>query len=308
MINISIAIAVYNKEGYILSTLKSVLNQSYAAKEIVIVNDGSTDNSEQLILSIDDARIKYIKQENQGAAAARNKAIQNCSHPYIALIDADDLWHPNFLSEIVKAIQLYPNEKVYTTGIKIEGKHNKSFSARYSVPNHSKIGIYDYFEASYLNSLIYSSNVVIHKEVFKKSGYFDPNIKSGQDTDLWIRIGLHYPVVFIPKYAVTYRFIPNSLSHSGVAIKGKLDFSKYAAEEKTNPALKKFLDLNRYSLAIYALEINDKDSYIQLKQSISSKNLNKKQKFILSAPISVITLLKKVKLLLESLGWRTTSF
>ena len=79
--NFSVAIAVYNKQENILSTLQSVLLQSHAAKEIVIVNDGSTDESEKLILSINDSRIKYIRQENQGAAAARNTAIIHCTHP-----------------------------------------------------------------------------------------------------------------------------------------------------------------------------------------------------------------------------------
>lgn len=307
-INISVAIAVYNKEQQILSTLESVLNQTYCISEIVIVNDGSTDNSEKLIHTIKDARIRYIKQENQGAAAARNQAIAHCTNDYIALLDADDLWHPNFLSEIIKAIQRYPNEKVFSTGLQIETNHNKSFPAKYSIPNQSEIGVYDYFEGSYLNSLIYSSNVVIHKDVFEKVGNFDTRIRSGQDTDLWIRIGIEYSVVFIPEYAVTYRFIPNSLSHSEVPIRYKIQFDKYKEVEKSNLALKKFLDLNRYSLAVYAREMGDIESYKQLKSAIEYRHLNKKQKFILSSPASVTKLLKSTKYFLERLGWKTTSF
>lgn len=307
-INISVAIAVYNKENQILSTLESVLNQTYPISEIIIVNDGSTDNSEAVIHSIKDSRIKFVSQENKGAAAARNQAISHCTNDFIALLDADDLWHTNFLSEIVKAIKRYPNEKVFSTGIKIEASHNNSFPAKYSILKNTEANVYNYFEGSYLNSLIYSSNVVMHREVFEKIGYFDTRIKSGQDTDLWIRIGIHYPVVFIPIYAVTYRFISNSLSHSGVPIRYKIQFKKYHEAEKTNPALKKFLDLNRYSLAVYAREMGDKESYIQLKSAIDYHNLNKKQKFILSTPANITKLLKSIKVFMERLGWKTTSF
>src|SRR5699024_5516334 len=117
---ISVAIAVYNKQENILSTLESVLHQSYPAKEIIIVNDGATDNSEELILSVDDSRIKYIKQKNQGAAAARNKAIQNSSSSFIALIDADDIWHKDFLNNIAQAIKSHPDQNVFSTAIEVE--------------------------------------------------------------------------------------------------------------------------------------------------------------------------------------------
>lgn len=305
---ISVAIAVYNKEMNILSTLNSVLNQSYAAQEIIIVNDGSTDNSERLILSLNDKRIRYFAQKNKGAAAARNKAIQSCSYPYIALIDADDLWHVDFLKNIANAITKYPQQKVFSTAIKTEVASQNPFKSTYQIPTMDSIGIYNYFKASSKTSIIHSSAVVIHEDVFHEVGYFDKAILSGQDTDLWIRIGLEFSIVFIPKHLATYRYVQNSLSRSGVAIKDKLDFSKYADAEKTNPALKKFLDLNRYSLAIYAREKEDMDNHFQLKRVIDRSNLNWKQNFILSAPKKVIWLLKRIQSFLEGLGWKTTSF
>lgn len=305
---ISAAIAVYNKEKNILSTLESVLNQSYAAQEIIIVNDGSTDNSERIILSLKDKRIKYFTQQNKGAAAARNKAIQNCSYSYIALIDADDLWHVDFLKNISDAITKYPQQKVFSTAIKTEVASQNPFKSSYQIPTMDSIGIYNYFKASGKTSIIHSSAVVLHEDVFHEIGYFDKAILSGQDTDLWIRIGLEFPIVFIPKYLATYRYVQNSLSHSGIAVKDKLDFSKYADAEKSNPTLKKFLDLNRYSLATYAKEIDDMDNYFRLKRTIDRNNLNWKQNFILSSPKKVIKLLKWLQSLLEGLGWKTTSF
>lgn len=306
--NISVAIAVYNKEKQILSTLESVLKQTYPPSEIIIVNDGSTDNSEKVIQTITDNRIKYIIQENQGAAAARNTAIKNCTHDYVALIDADDIWHNDFLQEIVNSINTFPKEKVYSTGINIENKFKKPKKAQYSIPNKQEIGKHNYFKGSQISSLIYSSCVVIHKEVFNSVGYFDPLIKSGQDTDLWIRIGLEFPIVFNPKYVTTYRYIPQSLSYSGVPTNQKLRFEKFSETEKTNLDLKKYLDLNRYSLAVIAKENGDVKNYCLLKENIDKQNLNIKQRIILSAPIGAIKLMKFIKDFLERLGWQTTSF
>lgn len=306
--NFSVAIAVYNKEENILSTLQSVLQQSYVVKEIVIVNDGSFDGSEEVILSIQDPRIKYIRQENQGAAAARNKAIANCTHPYIALIDADDVWHIDFLKHIAKAIEKFPEEKVFSTGLKVETKNNIVFKPSYSIPSMEKIDKYNYFEASNKASIILSSAIVLHKDVFQKAGFFDTAILSGQDTDLWIRIGLSFPVVFIPKYLATYRYVPDSLSYSGVALKDKLRFEKFKEEEKLNPSLKKFLDLNRYSLAVSAKENKDYQWFEKLSNDINLKNLNSKQRFILKSPWWSIQMMKRIQFFLSQIGMRTTSF
>lgn len=306
--NFSVAIAVYNKQENILSTLQSVLLQSHAAKEIVIVNDGSTDRSEEIILSIQDPRIKYIRQENKGAAAARNKAIANCSYPYIALIDADDVWHVDFLRHISDAIEKFPMEKVFSTGLKVEAKNNKVYKAEYSISTMKKIEKHNYFEASRKASIIHSSAIVLHKDVFKTIGFFDTAILSGQDTDLWIRIGLKFPIVFIPDYLATYRYVPDSLFNSGVALKDKLRFDKFIVEEKSNPLLKKFLDLNRYSLAISAKENKDREWYNKLSQAIDFNNLNVKQRFILNSPGWSIRAMKNFKSFLAKMGVQTSSF
>src|SRR5690606_21977683 len=104
MFKFSVVISVFNKEKYIAETLKSVLNQTFTDFEIIILNDGSMDNSQAEILKFDDPRIKYFSQRNQGAAAARNEAIQKAENDYIALLDADDYWYPFYLEEQKKSI------------------------------------------------------------------------------------------------------------------------------------------------------------------------------------------------------------
>ncbi len=97
---VSIITPLYNGEKYIGETIKSVISQTYTNWEMIIVNDGSKDNSESIVMSYakNEPRIHYVKQDNAGSAAARNNGIRHCKGQYIALLDADDLWSPEFLT------------------------------------------------------------------------------------------------------------------------------------------------------------------------------------------------------------------
>ena len=106
---LSVIIPLYNKESYIKNTLRSVLEQNFTDFEIIIVNDGSTDNSLEIVSSFKDERIQVIHQPNSGASSSRNKAIQSAKTQYIAFLDADDFWFPNHLEELVQLIQDFPN-------------------------------------------------------------------------------------------------------------------------------------------------------------------------------------------------------
>jgi len=304
----SVAIAVYNKAPFIAETLKSVLAQTYTDFEIVIINDGSTDNSEEEILKFKDPRIRYFKQENQGAGAARNAAIKKAKYPYIALLDADDYWFPFYLEEQKKSIEKFPEEFVFATAMQ-KKIGDQVFDKQYSVDlNLAEIIRVNYFEASYLYSVLHSSSMVIHKAVFDKIGDYDPSIKSGQDTDLYVRIGLEYQVVFSKRICAQHIIRENSLFMTTKSLADKADFEAYEVYEKENPALKKFLDLNRYSLAILAKLDSDKKGFERNYQKIDLQNLSKRQRFLLNQNKSVLKSLMKVKSNLESLGMRLGTF
>lgn len=114
---ISIVIPLYNKEQTIINTLNSVFKQTYSNFEIVIINDGSTDNSVKIInQNFDDARIRIINQKNAGVSAARNKGIEESRGEWISFLDGDDEWLPNYLEEVQKAIEKYPNNSIIITG------------------------------------------------------------------------------------------------------------------------------------------------------------------------------------------------
>src|SRR5690554_849278 len=308
MLKFSIVISVFNKEKYIAETLRSVLHQTYTKYEIIIVNDGSTDNSEQEILKFKDPRIRYFSQENQGAAAARNTAIAKAKNKYIALLDADDYWYPFYLEEQKKAIESFPKEYVFATATQ-KRINGKGFDCAYSIPQTNENPLLlNYFEGSFLNSLLHSSSTVIHNEVFEKIGVYNPTIKSGEDTDLYVRIGLEYEIVFSKRICAAYIIRKNSLFKTVRSLDDKANFEAYEIYEKDNPALKKFLDLNRYSLCIVARIEGDKIAFQKNLQKIDLKNLSNKQRFLLKQNKTIIKYLSKTKNGLEKLGLRLGTF
>ena len=163
---ISVVISVFNKEKYVLNTINSVLNQTYKHYEIIIVNDGSTDNSLEIIKNITNSRITIYSTLNKGAAAARNYGITKASGTFIALLDGDDYWHPFYLEEIIALKNTFPNEFVFATAIALRTKH-LTYPAKYSISN-LKHQVVNYFKGSQIRTLLSSSSVVIHKSVFKK--------------------------------------------------------------------------------------------------------------------------------------------
>ena len=305
----SVVIAVYNKEAYIAKTLQSVLDQRFSDFEVVVVNDGSTDNSEEVIKSFTDPRIRYFPQTNQGAGAARNAAIARSTAPYIALLDADDYWHPDYLSEIDSLINAHPYQKVFATAVEIN-RSGYIVSPHYSVPNlkEGDIRILDFFKASYIHSILTSSSTVIHRTVLEKSGNYNPDIKSGQDTDLWIRIGLHYDLVFLNKALAVYEDALQSLFKSTVNLNDKASFEGYENYEKERPEVKKFLDLNRYSHAILAKTLGDREAFKKFSGQLVLKNLNSKQRFLLKSPAFIVKKLSSLKFYLERKGIYLTAF
>lgn len=305
----SVLISLYNKEHFIKSTLESVLAQTFQDFEIIVVNDGSTDGSEAVVNSFSDHRIKYFKQVKKGASAGRNAAISEASGKYFALLDADDLWKENYLDTINQLISSHPNQKVFATAVTIETPNGKIRSV-YSIKNITDGGVYtvDYFESSYINTLLTSSSTVVHPSVFDKTGTYDTSIKSGQDTDLWIRIGIHYKIVFINLPLVIYRYEKESLSNKIRRAVDKPQFDNYTDLEAVNPSMKKFIDLNRFSMAIISKLENDQNSFKRFENAIDYKNLNKKQQFLLKQPTSVVRCFHFFKKRMQHLGVHLSAF
>ncbi|MGA1226677.1 MAG: glycosyltransferase [Tamlana sp.] len=293
----SVIIPLYNKEKYIKNTINSVLNQNFNDFEIIIVDDGSTDKSLDRISEINHKNIIILRQKNAGVSVARNRGIEEAKSKYIALLDADDFWYNNHLFEIKKQIKLFPEAGLYCNNYEIY--HNENFSKKaqlnFNYQNNCLI-VEDYFKASIINSVAWTSAVAFSKEKFKTIGGFNPNLNTAQDLDLWIRFALKYKVSFNPQITMSYKlFIGKSLSKNEFNNTRYIFNNSYLKEEKNNPSLKLYLDKNRYALAIRCLVNNEQELYKKLKKEIDYKNLNFKQKLLIHTPKFLIKVLKPVQ-------------
>lgn len=182
---ISVIIPLYNKERYIKRAICSVLNQSFGNFEIVVINDGSTDNSASIVESIDDTRIKLINQKNTGVSAARNKGIAESKYDFIAFLDADDEWKENHLAIIASLIEKYPSCGVFATSYYFlkKGIAPSTPILPYRFSFEGEEGIMDnYYEmAAGTDFPIHMSSFAVRKTEIQKIEGFPIGIPSGED-------------------------------------------------------------------------------------------------------------------------------
>ena len=187
----SVVIALYNKEKSVKDTINSVLAQTFPEFEIVVVNDGSTDNSASLVEAINDSRIRVIHKKNEGVSAARNRGIKEAKYPWIAFLDGDDLWKNNHLEEVSKMMKTYPDKKAFATSFEYSDKRQFFKHQRSS----DIFIIKNYFQEAIKESLMWTSIVVINKECFTKVGAFHLKLNRGEDIDMWAKIARKYFIV-----------------------------------------------------------------------------------------------------------------
>jgi glycosyltransferase involved in cell wall biosynthesis len=297
----SIIIPVYNKARFISTTLKSVLNQSFPDFELIIINDGSTDNSEDEILKLKDNRIVYFSKKNEGVSKARNFGLEKATSDFICFLDADDFWYPNFLETFHHYINKSPNKKVFTSLKEIETP-GKIFVPEYSFIISTDFEVVDFFEASQKECVLWTSNTVIHKSVLDNVGNFDSKIKHGEDTELWIRIGLKYKIAVIATVLARYTYDKESISRASHYFFESYTFQKYQDLENKNKDLKKFMDLNRFSAVIKCKLNGDRNTAKKLREEINVNNLDWKKRILLQLPAAVLSFLIQLKLLLTKIG------
>lgn len=197
----SVIIPLYNKAQSIENTLRSVLNQTFQEFEILVVNDGSTDASANLVKMIDDPRIRLLEQENQGVSAARNSGIEKATYEWISFLDGDDLWERDHLAEIVEMIKVFPSEKVYVTSFKFSD-NRKMFRC----PRKTDIFAVDnYFKDAMKELLIWTSIIVVHKDCFNQIGRFNTALSRGEDLDVWARLAREYKIIKSKKITAIYK-------------------------------------------------------------------------------------------------------
>lgn len=208
---ISIVIPLYNKEKNIVLTVESVIAQTYKDWELIIVDDGSTDNSLEIVRErvseLTYKKIRIIHKENGGVCSARNRGIEDAKGEYVALLDGDDQWDKDYLAEQVKMIHDFPEAAMW--GINYaelyEGKLVRKLETGLGEGYRGYVA--NYFQMpTRISDLFCSSSVVIRREVFDKVGMFDERLKYSEDIDMWYRIIANYSVAFYDQYMVWYLY------------------------------------------------------------------------------------------------------
>jgi glycosyltransferase involved in cell wall biosynthesis len=304
MVYFSIIIPLYNKSNFIEKTLKSVINQTYTDYEIIVIDDGSTDDSVKKVLRINDTRIQLYTQKNQGAAVARNLGIEKAKYDYIAFLDADDLWMGNHLEILKCLIQDFPNSGIFASRYQLIFKEGKVSIPKFKgiVPDYYGI-VPDYFDASINFAVATSSSIAVPKRLFEDVGNFNSEISSGQDVDMWIRIALKYSVVISNKITASYlHYIKSSLSKTPILNKKINHFKDYTLEEEANPTLKKYLDIYRMEYAMQYKIAGANEKSKEFYNSVLKENIPIKTKIIYHLPQWILVLLLKIKGLLRNSG------
>ena len=199
---VSVIIPAYNAAALLRHTLESVLGQSWRDLEVVLVDDGSTDETAQVAESFG-GPVRVLRQRNQGPSVARNHGVEAARGSFIAFLDADDLWLPDKLGLQMELFQerpelglVYTNYQ-YTDGSKLLPLHRGA----QKVPFEGWV-----FRPLLRDNFLATSTVVVRRECLQQVGGFDPALEISEDYDLWLRVAREYPVGYVPAPLARYRF------------------------------------------------------------------------------------------------------
>ena len=196
---ISVIITTYNRADKVIEALESILSQYEPPDEIIIVDDGSTDDTIKKLQAYK-KKIILITQKNAGISSSRNKGIKTAKYDWLAFLDSDDLWKPQKLKRQKEKLTKHPENKICYTDE--EWRKNGKWMNQKKV--HQKFSGWIYDKCLPL-CIISPSSAIIHRTVFERVGLFDENLPACEDYDLWLRITIVYPVLYIPEKLIVKR-------------------------------------------------------------------------------------------------------
>ena len=196
---VSVIIPTYNRSWCLSEAIDSVLSQTFQDMELIVVDDGSTDETPALLSRYDD-RLRCLRQTNRGVSVARNHGIQAANGALIAFLDSDDLWQPDKLARQVDFFDRQPDALICQTeetwirrGVRVNPKHRHRKPSGWI------------FEPSLALCLVSPSAVMMRRELLEEMGGFDESLPACEDYDLWLRVSLHYPIHLIDEALVIKR-------------------------------------------------------------------------------------------------------
>lgn len=279
MDSFSVVIPLYNKENYIRRAIDSILSQTVQNFEILVVDDCSTDDGVEIVRSYQDqdARIRLIRQEtNRGVSAARNRGIAEAKFEWVAFLDADDEWKPDFLETIAVLQEKYPGCGAYATAYEyhFEDSNKVTFPSVKGLPQGWMGIIEDYFALAVSGSPIWTGAVTASRKALNEIGEFPEGISHGEDLYVWALIALNYSIAYENvSHAVYYQNIPNQLTKSISDFNGealKMLIAQYEEKKIPGKIQDSFLDyLFRRTIigarCLILFEYNGKDARKLLK-------------------------------------------
>ncbi len=293
---VSVIIPTYNRAHLLPRTIESVLSQTLKDFELIIIDDGSTDNTREVVENFQkkDKRIRYIWQENSGAPARpKNTGIKNSKGKCVAFLDDDDEWLPEKLEV---QINLFEQKKVTNIGMiacnSLDIYEDSNATIKYKIKKRK-----NYFHAILSSCFIHScSSVLVKKEVLKDVGFFDENLKIADDWDMWIRILNKYNFSFIKKPLIKYHIHNKNTSRKLLEV-GTTDdhliiFNKHNKHYTKNPKI--YSDKLRYDGTRYMLSFQKKEAQKSFLKSIKKNPLNLKSYVYLFISFFGINLYRKL--------------
>jgi hypothetical protein len=328
MPKVSVIIPTYNSEKYICKAIDSVLMQTYKDFEIIVIDDGSSDNTKD-ILSKYNGKIRYLYEDNKGASAARNLGIKESRGEYVAFLDADDIWLADKLKLQVDAINTDPQIALVCTDAESFNEQGivkttffttadpdrllkRGYYIRHKIAQRKINDLYqfkgNFYKELISRNFILTSSVLMRKTCFDKIGYFNSEFHVTQDYDLWLRAAMHFPFLYINKVTFRYRLRDDSLS-------GKLSIREYTYLKQCGKILERHLEdcpasykktikrliSEHYRIAAWGFLCHDelkKVKPLSLRSLLYDKTQIKLYLYILVSflPLRWVKLIKKLKL------------
>lgn len=198
---ISVVIPLYNKASEIELTLCSVMSQSVQPREVIVVDDGSTDSSGDIVERMLETMplLRLVRQQNAGVSAARNRGISLASGRWVALLDGDDIWCPDYLRSMSELIARYPDCGAYGSAFFVESRRD------YVPADNPRVeGIVDFFAESMSRYVLIPSAAILRRDLVVELGGFPVGMRMGEDQYLWTKIARVASVAYSPKPNVVY--------------------------------------------------------------------------------------------------------
>ena len=209
-LGVSIIVPAYNYAQFLPQAIDSALAQTYSPVEVIVVDDGSTDSTPEVVAQYSDPRVRYVYQKNAGLSAARNTGIGHALYDHVSFLDADDKLLPQMCERIMEAFAKLPADfaLIGCRMIKMAADGTPLRSKQFGNQAGGEVTTRDFILKNR-----FPCNVIVRKGVFEDSGYFDTSLTSTEDRDMWIRISTKHRVFLLGEFLVLIRRHATSMSH-----------------------------------------------------------------------------------------------